>query len=588
MTRGRSVTDNITVVLREALSDLYAAESEALDARDAFPERAVAKLNSVGLQRHYIPDRDGGELVDYALAGQLIRRVAAVDLTVAVAHGKTYLGGVCVWIAGSQVQRTALARIIADGGAVSWALTERDHGSDLLAGEVVADVAVVGSARGYRLTGEKWLINNATRGVALCVLARTSPAAGPRGYSLFLVDKTDVDPGSVHPLPKELTHGIRGADISGIRFDDTFVAEDTMVGEVGYGVEIVLSAMQLTRTMCCYLSLGASDHALSIAGGFVLGRELYGRPLLDLPAAREAVADAVSMHALAEAFTTFAARSAHALPQEHSLIAAAAKYLVPTVIEDSLTVLRRLTGARALIIGSTDSGTLAKVERDHRIVSLFDGNTMVNLTTLVTQFPILFGRTVDSRPDEIRSLRTVADLSAALPAFDPEKLSLVSKRGLTVLRCLGGVAASAELTVGLPTAVAHEVHRAVTVLAAEVEKLASETALIPRQPIETSVEAFDAAERLAVCIAGAAATTLWLHSRDLPAMRDDPLWADALWLRLALSAALDRLGYGNDRADVAVDAINSVFVDAVAFGRPITILGDDPAASDEVPGEEAS
>ena len=29
MTRGRSVSDNITVVLREALSDLYAAESEA-------------------------------------------------------------------------------------------------------------------------------------------------------------------------------------------------------------------------------------------------------------------------------------------------------------------------------------------------------------------------------------------------------------------------------------------------------------------------------------------------------------------------------------------------------------------------------
>jgi alkylation response protein AidB-like acyl-CoA dehydrogenase len=585
---GRSVTDDITVVLREALSDLYAAESEALDARDGFPERAVAKLNSMGLQRHYIPARDGGELVEYDLAGRLIRRVAAVDLTVAVAHGKTYLGGVSVWIAGSEDQRMALARIIADGSAVSWALTERDHGSDLLAGEVVAESAVVGSRRGYRLTGEKWLINNATRGVALCVLARTSPAAGPRGYSLFLVDKTDLDPGSFGPLPKELTHGIRGADISGIRFDDAFVAEDTVVGDVGQGIEIVLSAMQLTRTMCCYLSLGASDHALAIAGGFVLGRELYGRPLLELPAAREAVADAVSMHALAEAFTTFAARSAHALPQEHSLIAAAAKYLVPTMIEDSLTILRRLTGARALIIGSTDNGTLAKVERDHRIVSLFDGNTMVNLTTLVTQFPILFGRVADSRPDEIRSLHTVTDLSAALPPFDPEKLSLVSKRGLTVLRYLGGGAASAELTVGLSEAVAHEVHRAVTVLAAEVEKLASETALIPRQPVETSVEAFDAAERLAVCIAGAAATALWAHSRDLPTTRDNALWADGLWLRLALSAALDRLGCGKERADAAVDAISSVFVDAVAFGRPISIFSDDSATSEKLSDEEAS
>lgn len=587
MMAGHSVTDDIAVVLREALADLYPAESEALDARDGFPERAVAKLNSVGLQRRYIPACDSGELVEYDRAGRLIRSVAAVDLTVAVAHGKTYLGGVSVWIAGSEEQRTSLARIIADGSAVSWALTERDHGSDLLAGEVVAETAVAGNRCGYRLTGEKWLINNATRGAALCVLARTSPTGGPRGYSLFLVDKTDLDPGSFGPLPKELTHGIRGADISGVRFDGAFVAEDAVVGRVGEGAEIVLLAMQLTRTMCCYLSLGASDHAFAIAGAFVLGRELYGRPLLELPAARETVADAVSMHLLAEAFTTFAARSAHALPQEHSLIAAAAKYLVPTMIEDSLTILRRLTGARALIVGSTDGGTLAKVERDHRIVSLFDGNTMVNLTTLVTQFPILFGRVADSRPDEIRSLHIVADLSSTLPAFDPEKLSLVSKRGLTVLRYLSGAAASEELTVGLPGTVAHEVRCAVTVLATEADILAREAALIPRQPVDISVEAFDAAERLAACIAGAAAIALWEHSRGLPATRDNVLWADALWLRLALSAALDRLGHWTERSETAVDEINSAFVDSVAFGRPLSIFGEF-AATDGVSGEEAS
>ena len=54
----------------------------------------------------------------------------------------------------------------------------------------------------WRLDGEKWLINNATRGQLMCVLARTDPAGGPRGFSLFLVDKRELADGSFRCLPK--------------------------------------------------------------------------------------------------------------------------------------------------------------------------------------------------------------------------------------------------------------------------------------------------------------------------------------------------------------------------------------------------
>ncbi len=69
---------------------------------------------------------------------RLLRAVSRIDLTVAAAHGKTYLGAVSTWIAGDDGAARRLGRRIADGEVVSCALTERDHGSDLLAGEVTA------------------------------------------------------------------------------------------------------------------------------------------------------------------------------------------------------------------------------------------------------------------------------------------------------------------------------------------------------------------------------------------------------------------------------------------------------------------
>lgn len=568
---------SIDAAVRAVVDAVDPLECERLDADDEFPENAVTALTEIGLERHYVPARLGGELVDYERTGRLVRTVAGLDLTVAIAHGKTYLGGVCVWTAGSPELGDAVGRLIMEGHPVSWALTERAHGSDLLAGDVIAEEAAEDGVPGYRLAGEKWLINNATRGTALCVLARTSFDGGTRGYSLFLVDKRDLAPGASTPLPKEHTLGIRGADISGIRFDGAFVPGDRMVGPPGWGLEIVLQSMQITRTMCCYLSMGASDHASVIATRFAAGRTLYGHRLTELPAARAVLADALAVHLLAEAVTTIAARSINVMPQEMSALGAVAKYLVPSMTEESLIALRRLTGARSLVAGSTPEGTLAKIERDHRLVSLFDGNTMVNLTTLVTQFPTLLWRRVDTRPDEADALRAVADLTTEPGEPDLGRLTLVARRGLTVLRHLSEDLRFDDVVTGLSDAAAAELRDGVDTLRDELERLRVHTAQSPRHPVETPVAAFESAARLAACAGAASALALWAHSRERVDPTRDPLWHDGVWVRLALHAAVGRLG----RVAPLPDHLESAAVDALLRSA------DDGSAPTLLPTEEA-
>ncbi|WP_178880212.1 acyl-CoA dehydrogenase family protein, partial [Streptomyces acidiscabies] len=238
-------------------ADAFApAELAALDEREEFPARAMRVLDEAGLAAHYV--LADGELPETV---QLLRAVARRDLTVAIAHGKTFLGSVPVWVAGTREQQDALAVRVRAGDPVCWGLTERGHGADLLAGELRA----IAHDGGWRLDGEKWLINNATRSALACVLARTDPEGGARGFSLFLVDKARLTEGSWRDLPKVRTHGIRGADISGFVLDG---AEGTLVGEVGGGLPAVLTSLQLTRTACAALSLGAADHALGLAREF--------------------------------------------------------------------------------------------------------------------------------------------------------------------------------------------------------------------------------------------------------------------------------------------------------------------------------
>lgn len=504
-----------------------------LDNRSEFPAGACAALDELGLARHYVPVAHGGSLAGIDELAGLLRMVAARDLTVAIAHGKTFLGAVSVWVSGTGEQAARLGAEVGGGAVVSWGLSERNHGSDLLAGELSAAATTGGR---WRLDGEKWLINNATRGDQVCVLARTDPDGGPRGFSLFLVDKRRLDAGSITYAPKVRTHGIRGADISGFRLDGAEVGADALVGSMGGGVETVLKGLQLTRTTCTALSLGAADHALPLVTGFVHARALYGRSLAGLPVVRRGVGRMAAGLLLAEATATVALRSVHTAPEEQSVVSAIAKAFVPTVVQQVLDEGAELLGTRGFLTEEYAHGAMQKLERDHQIVAIFDGSTPVNRHALISQFPVL-ARTYGW--PQLASPPLAADLDLPLPALDPQRLRLLSREGCAVVRALPEAAA------GAPPALAAAAERLVDMADALHEELRRYK---PRAR-DTATAAFRLAERYELVFAGAAVLLLWLRN---PRRHDQELWRSALWARACLALALDGLGVAG-RDDAAFD-----------------------------------
>ncbi|MFJ1702508.1 acyl-CoA dehydrogenase family protein [Kitasatospora sp. NPDC088346] len=530
------------------------ARSAELDAREEFPAEICRELDALGLPRHYVPAAHGGDLHSFEAALQLVRAVARRDLTVAIAHGKTFLGAVSVWVGGTAEQARALADRVIGGDPVSWGLTEREHGSDLLAGEVTARPA----DGGYLVTGEKWLINNATRGRLVCLLTRTG-AGGPLGFSLLMIDKHGLDPSRYRPLPGVPLHGIRGADISGIAFTDAPVPASSVVGSEGRGMEIVLKSLQLTRTLCASLSLGAADNALSLAlrsalGGVTPGGPAVDRAALGAPRVRHLLAQSYADLLLAEATTLVASRGIHSLTGEMSVASAVTKYFVPTLVDGLIAGLGPVLGAQSQLTGGDATaggdrasggdghdGRYQKVLRDHQIVGIFDGNTLVNLHSLITQFPLL-ARQLAAGVVDGDGLAAATALHLTLPDFDRTRLSLLSRGGSSVVQGLGeavrelGVLAAAG---AVPASLAGRAEE----LRAEAERLAADLAAHRPTPVDVPAPAFALAERYARCYAGSAALHLWLRNRDSHTGRA-ALWHRGLWLEAVLVRILAGLRPG--------------------------------------------
>ena len=488
-----------------------------LDRLEAFPADACRALDELGLPDHYVPARLGGKLVDHLGSSLMVRAVARRDLTVAIAHAKTFLGAVSVWLAGTESECRWLAHEIRAGRLVAWGLTERDHGSDLFA----CELAATPHDETWRLDGEKWLINNATRAELVCILARTSPRGGPLGFSLFLVDKRRLESGVYSCLPKVRTHGIRGADISGISFTGAAVPAGALVGDVGRGLYVVLKSLQLTRTVCTVLSLGAADHAFRIAAQFMRGHARSTPRILG---------EAVALRLLAEATSIVALRGVEAFPEEMSVIAAVAKGFVPTAVDLMLGRLGPMLGAAAFVAGPSPQGAFEKLERDHRIVALFDGSTAVCQAALIAQFPTLAeGYGTAAAPDRLAS---ASCLASPLPELDPTALRL-SSPGCTLL------AALPELIVELRGLTARgELPGRVLELAITLESATAELhrelgAIVPAvRQIPTAH--FALARRYELCFAAAACLNLWAHNAGLR--------SDTAWLEGTMVVALRLLG----------------------------------------------
>ncbi|MFE9426144.1 acyl-CoA dehydrogenase family protein [Kitasatospora sp. NPDC006697] len=498
-----------------------AARAADDDEGERFPAELCARLDEFGLHRYYVPEPLGGRFDDHEVMLRLWRTVARRDLAATVAHGKTYLGVAPVWLAASPEQAAEVAAVVLSGAPVGCALSEPEHGADLVNGSARATA----QPGGYRLDGVKWPINNGSRATHLSVLARTAEASTARSHSIFLVAKESLESGGWRQLPKIRTHGIRGIDLAGVEFTGATVPADALLGEEGAGIETALRALQLTRTVCSAMSLGAGEQAVRLAARYAADRP--GGPDR---ASRAVLARSAARLAAAEAAALVGVRSAHSLTGEMSVVSAVVKSVAPALVSELIRELAELLDVRSALVDGHEHGAFQRLARDHDVVAVFDGSTPVNRASLIQQFPRL-ARNLAAGRFEAEGLAEAVALGERPRPLDRGALSLLSRHGCSLVQSLPALADALAAAPGVPADLAG-LASALRTAALRLAALMAEVRPAARPPMA----AYELAAAYELCYAGTACLRLW--STQAQRHAGEPLWQDGLWARAALRVLL--------------------------------------------------
>jgi alkylation response protein AidB-like acyl-CoA dehydrogenase len=496
-------------------------------------------IDRLGVQEYYVPLALGGRLVDFVELAAALRVIARRDLSVAIAHNITFAGAAHVWAAGSPDQKRFIASYVKAGGRMAIVYHEEAHGSDLLSTQTTAACAPAG----YVLDGEKWFINNGTVADVHTVFARTTPAGGARGFSLFLVDKRALRPASFEHLPRVRTLGARGVDFSGVRFRGAELPEGALIGRVGEGLELTLRSFQVTRSLIPSISLGAADTALRTVLSFSLRRELRGKPVFSIARPRALLVGAFADLLACDCVLIGTMRALQVATDQMRLWSALCKVFVPSTVHQVLDVLGDVLGARSFVRDDAEFGSFQKILRDHRAVPMFHAGGFMLLQTIamgLVEMSAARDRSERPRsPEWEATLESIFTVARPLPPFEWTALRAYARPRdpLVVFDLVRDQLRGPDALEGVDPEVAQAVDAFVDVLQnlrrKDAQIMAQQRSVIDAE----APEIFDLAERYCAMHAAAACLQVWALNRRVM----DPFFAGGHWLAVCLSRILERL-----------------------------------------------
>ncbi|MGI5378834.1 acyl-CoA dehydrogenase family protein [Streptomyces sp. CA-251387] len=295
------------------------------------------------------------------------------------------LGAHPVHAYGTPAQRERWLPRVAEGSAVAaFALSEPGAGSDAAALELRAEREASrpggpaeapaaslaaesdGPAR-WRLTGEKCWISNAPEADFYTVFARTTPGAGARGVTAFLVPAdrpgltgAGLDMLSPHP-------------IGTLAFDAVPVTADDLLGEPDRGFRVAMGTLNLFRPSVGAFAVGMAQAALDATLAHTGERDAFGGKLKDLQTVAHQVAE-MALRMEAARLMVYAAATAYDegapdVPKR----AAMAKLLATETAQYVVDTAVQLHGARALRRGHL----LEHLYREVRAPRVYEGASEV-------------------------------------------------------------------------------------------------------------------------------------------------------------------------------------------------------------------
>jgi alkylation response protein AidB-like acyl-CoA dehydrogenase len=500
-------------------------------------ETAEEYLDEWRLNEYFVPRELGGKFTRFDTMAEVLRPVFRRDFTLGLGYGVTsFMAAVNVWLSGSEKQKKQLADLLLQNEKVAVAYHELNHGNDFVRNELKA----LSTSEGFRLSGQKHVINNIERARSIVLFAQTSEQPGSRSHSLFLLDKNNLAKKDYSYLPRYRTVGVTGCQIGGIEFKETSIDRETLVGKLGSGVETALKAFQITRCVLPTMSVSVADTAIRTVLEFALKRQLYHKVVADLPHARSTLVNAFLDLLIVDCLSLSMTRGLHALPEQMSVYSSIVKYFVPSTIKQMLYDLSIVLGAR-FYLRDGEYGIFQKLLRDYPVVSFGHAGTTICQASVIPQLRFLARKSWGKPLEKPEQLPKIYDLSGDLPPFQPERLRISNNGEDDIIRSLKSLSIEGlNLNdCSLSEHLIEELRSQIELLNLQLEKLIEDVEKFHCDPQNTlsDLKAFKFVEKYAIILAATSCINTYSNNHH----QAERFFKSGRWLVAALRRLLNKL-----------------------------------------------
>ena len=275
-----------------------------------------------------------------------------------------------IWMSGNEAVKREAARLLDDGAIFAFGLSEKEHGADIYATDMLLVPTEEGS---YLARGDKYYIGNGNEAAMVSTFGRV-PESGE--YVFFVVDSKHEK----YELVKNIT--ATQSYVAEFILHDYPVAEAQILSRGDAAWNAALNTVNIGKYNLGWASIGICTHAFYEAINHASGRSLYNMHVTDFPHVKQMFVDAYARLVAMKLFALRAAdylRSASAEDRRYLLYNPVVKMKVTTQGEEVINLLWDVIAAK----GFEKDTYFDTAARDIRALPKLEGTVHVNIALIV-------------------------------------------------------------------------------------------------------------------------------------------------------------------------------------------------------------
>jgi butyryl-CoA dehydrogenase len=337
------------------------------DRNEHFDLELVGKIADQGYLGAIVPREYGGAGLDYLTYGLIVEEIGRGDSamrTVVSVQTSLVCSAILRWGTEEQKQHY-LPKLCSGEWLGCFGLTEPDTGSDAANQRTRARK----TDGGWVINGAKMWISMGNHAKVALIFAQTDPEKAHRGLACFLVD-TGQSGFQSQPIHHKM--GLRGSDTASISLDDVEVTDDQMLGEVGDGFKVAMSALDSGRYSVAAGCVGICQGCVEASVDYAKERIQFGKPIASFQLVQGMLAD-MKVQTDAARMLVWRAGCLKDSRQPNTTETSIAKlYATEAAVHCANTAIQVHGGS-----GYVDDHPVERYFRDVRVTTLYEGTSQI-------------------------------------------------------------------------------------------------------------------------------------------------------------------------------------------------------------------